>query len=252
MRVALIQMQVTDNIIDNEKKAISFVKKAAQSQADIVCLPEMFRYKGDNPESSVITNVDKFQALAKTHGINLILGSVKLKKGSKGTNTCFAIDRNGQIVCKYDKNHMYIVNKKDNVYDETKSIIPGNKLGICQLDGIKIGIGICFDLRFPEYFRKLVEQGAEIVFLPSNFMKNTGSIAWSVLSRARAIENQLYFCACNRIGGDACGDTQIIDYSGDVIASLEDGEGVVLADIDLDKQREFRHQFPILKQIKDY
>jgi predicted amidohydrolase len=125
----------------------------------------------------------------------------------------------------------------------------GDELGLFEIDGVKIGIGICFDLRYPEYFRELTRNGAKIIFLPAHFRKNTGSMAWKVLPEARAIENQVYFCACNQTGKGLIGNSKIISYDGSIVKSLEDEEDILTAEIDLDSQNEYRQKFPILKQI---
>lgn len=126
----------------------------------------------------------------------------------------------------------------------------GKTNGIFELDGVKMGVGICFDLRFPEYFRELIKEGAEILFLPSHFRKTTGEIAWNVLTRARAIENQVYFCACNQTGDGICGNTTVISYEGEILSTLETDQGILVQELDLEAQREYRRQMPVLKQMK--
>lgn len=113
-----------------------------------------------------------------------------------------------------------------------------------------MGVGICFDLRYPEYFRELIKQGAEIIFLPSHFRTATGELAWNVLTKARAIENQVYFCACNQTGEGNCGNTQIISYNGEIMSNIEVNEGIITQEIDLERQRRHRKEFPVLEQIK--
>lgn len=113
-----------------------------------------------------------------------------------------------------------------------------------------MGVGICFDLRYPEYFRELIKEGAEIIFLPSHFRTATGKMAWNILTKARAIENQVYFCACNQTGEGNCGNTQIISYNGEIISNIEVEEGIITQELDLEKQRTHRQEFPVLEQIK--
>lgn len=185
----------------------------------------------------------KYQEFAKYNNVNIILGSVALKSNisNKNTNTCFLIDRKGDIVGRYDKKYMYKVNKSNFIVDETTETIPGTEIGIFELDNVKIGIGICFDLRFPEYFRELIKQGAQVIFLPSHFRKNTGEKAWDILVNARAIENQVYFCACNQTGIDLCGKTKIVSYTGDVIKQM--GEGILMAELNLREQENLEKNF---------
>ena len=101
-------------------------------------------------------------------------------------------------------------------------------------------------MRFPEYFRELTRRGAEIIFLPSHFNKSTGAIAWDVLTKARAIENQIYFCAVNQTGEKLCGETKVISYTGEILKSLGKEEGILTIDLDLKKQNEYRQEMPIL------
>lgn len=133
---------------------------------------------------------------------------------------------------------------------KAKTQIHGKTNGIFELDGVKMGVGICFDLRYPEYFRELIKAGAEVIFLPSRFGKATGEIAWNVLTRARAIENQVYFCACNQTGEGNCGNTQVISYDGKIISNIETEEGMITQELNLEELRKYRKEFPVLEQMK--
>lgn len=257
MKVALVQMNSQDNKQENITKAFKFMNDAVLQGASIICLSEKFMYWGPDRSGEDINSqiIKDFQKYAKENSVNIILGSIALKveNSSNITNTCLVIDKNGDIVHRYDKIYMYTVDKPNLKIDEASDTIAGSSLGIVELDGVKIGIGICFDLRYPEYFKALSTNGAEVIFLPSSFRKATGALAWDVLSRARAIENQVYFCACNQTGGIAekerCGNTQIISYDGSIISNIESDEGIIVCDLDIDKLRTFRKEFPVLKQI---
>ncbi len=253
MKVSLIQMESNGDKKENEIKTLKMLNDAIKENPDIICLSELFLSWGKDFENGVvdIKEIEKYQIFAKNNNVNIILGSVALKSNinNKTTNTCFVIDRSGEIVKRYDKKYMYKVNKTDFVVDETEDTIPGTKIGIAELDGIKIGIGICFDLRFPEYFRELIKKGAQIIFLPSHFRKNTGEKAWDILVNARAIENQVYFCACNQTGKGLCGKTKIVSYDGDIIKQIEQEEGIITAELDLYSQEQFRKEIPVLEQM---
>lgn len=260
MRVSLIQMNSKDNKQENIDKAISFMDEAVKQKADIICLSEKFLYwgQGRGSESIDSTIIRDFKEYAKRNRVNIILGSLALKVEDTEniTNTSLVIDRNGEIIHRYDKIYMYTVDREDLKIDEGKDTVKGNKLGFVEIDGVKIGIGICFDLRYPEYFKTLVLNGAEVIFLPSSFRKSTGELAWEILTRARAIENQVYFCACNQTGGMAekerCGNTRIISYDGTIMANIEKEEGIIIQDLDIEKLRKFRKEFPILKQVEKF
>lgn len=254
MKVSLIQMESNNNKMQNKQKALSLLDKASKESPDVICLSELFLYWGREYETGIVDleELNCFQNFAKQNNVNLILGSVALKQknSTKTTNTTFVINRSGEIIGRYDKKYMYAVNRQDFTFDENDEVIKGNSLGLVTIDNVKIGIGICFDLRFPEYFRELIKNGAEAIFLPAHFNIKTGTIAWDILTRARAIENQVYFCACNQTGGKVCGGTQIISYDGSIINSLNKEEGIVFADLDFEKQKLFRKEFPVLKQMQ--
>ncbi len=260
MRVSLLQMNSGGDKEGNFSKSMLLAEKALRDNPDVICLSERFLYWGDEKteESEDVNSkfIVGFRKFAKKNNVNVILGSVALKseEDDKVTNTTFVINKRGEVVFRYDKVYMFNVNKEDIVVRESDSTIAGDSLGVFSLDGVKMGVGICYDLRYPEYFQALVKEGVEIVFLPSNFRKKTGTIAWENLTCARAIENQVYFCACNQTGEsgikERCGNTRVISYEGVVLENLESEEGVVFADLDLEKMRKFRKEFPVLEQIK--
>ena len=253
MRVSLIQTESNGTKQENEEKVFIQLQEAVKEKPDIICLSELFLSWGKDFYGGKVKmkEIEKYQNFAKENNVNIILGSVALESNlpNKTTNTCFIINRNGTIVGRYDKIHLYKVNKPDFKLDERDDTIAGNNLGLFELDNVKVGVGICFDLRFPEYFRELTKNGAQIIFLPSHFRKNTGAIAWNVLTRARAIENQVYFCAVDQTGEDLCGDTKVISYNGEVLKSLNDEEGILTIDLDLEEQRKYRKEIPLLEQI---
>lgn len=262
MKVSLIQMDSRDDKEKNFYKALKFAEKALSDAPDVICFSEMFLYWGAEKvkecEELNSKYISAFCDFAKTNNVNVILGSVALKTNKKGkvTNTTLVIDRKGKIIHKYDKIYMYDVERKDMVVRESDSTIPGNKLGLFTIDNVKMGVGICVDVRYPEYFQALAKKGAEIIFLPSSFRKKTGLLAWEHLTRARAIENQVYFCACDQTGEsgvkERCGNTRIISYEGTLLKNIEKKEGVISADLDLDALRKFRTEFPVLKQIRKF
>ncbi len=260
MKISLIQMNSNDNKQQNIEKAFNLMDKCVEQQADIICLSEMFLYwgqgRGDEDIDSPI--IKQFKEYARNNNINIILGSLAIKVNNTDniTNTSLVINKNGEIIHRYDKIYMYTVDRDDLKIDEGADTVKGDSLGLFEIDGVKIGLGICFDLRYPEYFKALALNGAEVIFLPSSFRKSTGEIAWNVLTRARAIENQVYFCGCNQTGGigpkERCGNTQIISYDGTIISNIDVEEGIITSQLDIEKLREFRKEFPVLKQIEKF
>lgn len=259
MKVSLIQINSGDDKEANFEKAQKYTLEAIAQKPDIACLSENFLYRGSDikkePEELSSKYISAFQEIAKTHKVNIILGSIVLKtETEKSTNTTLVINRNGEIIHRYDKMYMFDVKRDDMTFRESDKIQAGNKIDIFELEGIKMGVGICVDLRYSEYFRELVRRGAEIIFLPSNFRLRTGRIAWDVLTKARAIENQVYFCACDQTGGigvlERCGASRIISFDGKIISEIGFEEGIVTADLDMDSLRKFRKEFPVLEQVK--
>jgi deaminated glutathione amidase len=252
-------MHSDDNKQANFTKAQTYILKATKNNPDIICLPENFLYRGTNEvhEADTLSSeyISTFQELARTNKVNIVLGSIALKaEEEKVTNSCLIINRWWEIIHRYDKIYMYDVERDDFSFSESTITQPGDKLGFFEIEGVKMGVGICVDIRYPEYFRELIKLGAEIIFLPSSFSKLTWGIAWDVLTKARAIENQVYFCACGQTGDtgvkERCGNSRIISFDGKIIAEMGQEEGIVSADIDLEIVHKFRKEFPVLRQMK--
>jgi len=245
----------------NFEMAKKYVLNASKKWADIVCLPELFLYwwtcKLEESWDLSSKYVSEFQNIARSNNINIVLGSMSLdtEVAYETTNSSLIIDRSGKIVHRYDKIYMFNVIKEDFVVRESNETRAGKNIGLFELDGIKMGVWICYDLRYPEYFQKLAINWAEIIFLPANFRKITGKIAWDILTKARAIENQVYFCGCGQTWEDGvkerCGNTRIVSFDGKIISEIEKKEWIIFADLDLDNLRKFRKEFPVLKQVKN-
>ena len=245
----------------NVRKALTFLDEA--TEADIVCFPEMFLFHGgdqfENAETDADTGTVKcFCDAARKKGVGIVLGSVMVRTDRVGkvTNTSFVIGRDGEIVHRYDKIHLYDVMRDDVNFRESDATEPGTSIGSFEFDGVRMGVGICYDLRFPKYFQALAQAGAEIMFLPSHFRKATGAVAWDVLTRARAIENQAYFFACDQTGGEGvkarCGNTRAVSYDGTILGELGMEEGILTVDVDVEPLRKFRREFPTLEQIRNF
>ena len=261
MKISLVQVDASQDKEANVAKALDFLGEAAEAGTDIVCFPEMFSFHGGDQLEHAETDaesgtVETFRVAARQCGIGIILGSVMVRTDAPKvvTNTCFVIGRDGEIIHRYDKIHMYDVMREDIIVRESDTTKPGTSIGSFEFDGVRMGVGICYDLRFPKYFQALALAGAEIIFLPSHFRKATGAVAWDVLTRARAIENQAYFFACDQTGGEGvkarCGNTRAVSYDGTILGELGMEEGVLTTDIDLERLRTFRKEFPTLEQVR--
>jgi nitrilase len=185
-----------------------------------------------------------------------ILGGTTVIKGDSATrvaNASLLIDSDGKRVARYDKIHLFdvAIPGRDEKYLESTHVTPGHEVVIADTPVGKLGLSVCYDMRFPELYRELVSRGAEWLAMPAAFTVPTGHAHWETLLRARAIENLCYVVApaqtgTHPSGRETYGDTLIVDYWGQVLSRLAKGSGVITADIDLVKQTETRVRFPAL------
>ena len=252
MRVSLIQVSSEDELEKNIKKVDKYLNMALESNPDVIVLPEMFMLYGNSVKDGIVdmSNIEYYKTFAKNNNVNLVLGSVALRGEKLPTNTCFVISRNGEIVSQYDKIHMYKVDREEFKIDEKNAYNPGEMLGLAEIDGVRVGIGICFDLRFPEYFRALMMQDIKAIFLPSAYRKLTGALTWEPLNKARAIENQCYMISCNQTGELTYGNSMVVSYDGSILGKLDEEEGILVQDIDFSAEEKFRKENPVLDYIK--
>ncbi|KTD72928.1 carbon-nitrogen hydrolase family protein [Legionella tucsonensis] len=261
-RAALIQMISSAKVTDNLQQVEQLMIQAREEQADIVLLPENFAYMGlkeiDKLQIGEIYGVgsiqQKISQLAKKLGIWVIAGTIPLKSTtSKVRASCLVYDDQGKCAARYDKIHLFDVNvSSKEAYQESMSVECGHDLAVVDTPVGKVGLTVCYDLRFSELYQQLMLQGAQLFTVPSAFTAVTGLAHWEVLLRARAIENLCYVLAANQ-GGEhengrtTFGHSMIVDPWGKILTQKETGSGVVIADIDLQSQQELRRSFPCLE-----
>lgn len=251
MRVAAVQISVTPGDIEsNTTKMLTYLAAAARGGADVVVFPEMCDTGYDMPiilQSAQTWDTGTVLALCKAandHNVNVIAGvSERTDKGV--FNSAAIINRHGDILGRYRKTHLITAAPML----EHQFLKAGDKLGMSEIEGIHCGFMTCYDIRFPEIARTLSIAGAEILFIPSAFPM-VRLPHWTVLLSARAIENQVFVVACNRVGTDAgitfCGTTMIIDPYGTVVASGSAiHEGPILGDINLNMIQTVRSQIKV-------
>ncbi len=260
LRVAAVQMNSRDDKAANLETALGLIDRAAAAGARLVALPEVWSYLG--PESGNRANaepipgptIDRLADRARRLGIYLHAGSIhEIEPGDPRLyNTTVVIDPDGDLIARYRKIHMFDV-VLDGVanYQESATISPGDEIAVVDVDGVPIGLAICYDLRFPELFRILALRGAEVIVLPAAFTMTTGKDHWEVLIRARAIENGVFMVAPAQFGqhppGNWCfGRSLIVDPWGTVLATAPDAETVVSATLDRSLLRRVRRQIPSL------
>jgi predicted amidohydrolase len=261
-RAALVQMRTSRNVKTNIDEAVKFVREAKSQGADYVQTPEQTSLM-ELDRSSLFTNIVEeekdpalaaLRELARELKIFLHVGSLAVKVSpDKAANRTFFLDPNGEIVARYDKIHMFDVNLPNGEsYRESNTYRPGEAAVVVPLPFAKIGLSICYDVRFPALYRALAEAGADVITVPAAFTKQTGEAHWSILLRARAIETGCYVMAAaqgghHENGRDTFGHSMIIDPWGQVIAEAGIEPGVTIADIDLALVAEARRRIPALE-----
>jgi predicted amidohydrolase len=260
MRVAVCQLNARNDRAQNLVVARGLVERAAAAGADVAILPEYVDYLGSVDGAPKPETVDGefaafFAEAARDLRMWVHAGSFHETGPGDGRthNTSLVFDRDGGLAASYRKIHMYDVEIPGRVsYHESRAVAPGTDTVVVDVEGVRFGLSICYDLRFPELYRRLAVQGAaEVLVVPAAFMLHTGRDHWEVLLRARAIENQCYVVAAGQIGdhdpGRTCfGRSMVIDPWGTVIAQAPDTVGIVLADLDLGRLGEIRRDLPSL------
>ncbi|NNG11959.1 MAG: carbon-nitrogen hydrolase family protein [Halobacteria archaeon] len=259
--VACIQMASGPNVGANLLEAERLIEEAASREAKLVVLPENFAIMGKSERDKVEVRepegdgpIQAFVAeQAARHGIWLVGGTIPLEANArdKVRAACLVYDDMGKQVARYDKIHLFDVELVDSEeqYTESETIEPDNEVVVIDSPFGRMGIAICYDLRFPELFRQQLSAGMEIVVMPAAFTAITGRAHWEVLVRARAIENLCYVVAAGQggyhlNGRETHGHSMIVDPWGIVLNSLSRGPGVVCASIDLERLESARRNFP--------
>lgn len=260
MRVVTCQTNSQGDKATNIETAMRLLDAAAAQGADLAVLPEYVEYMGDDAgaleaaETVPGPTSNQFAAKARALNMNVLVGSIRAKVDgdSRCANTSLLINRKGELVSSYRKIHLYDVDLPGRVYyKESDTVACGDKVVTSEIDGIKVGLSICYDVRFPELFRLQTLAGARILFVPAAFTLFTGRDHWELLLRARAVENQCYVVAAGQVGsylpGKACnGRSMIIDPWGTVIACASDTVGTAVADLDFAYQDKIRAELPSL------
>lgn len=268
MRVALAQMRSTRDVAQNLDVCRRLGEHAAREGAGWVVFPENAPFLGqDDDKLAVAESVDGamvgvFRELARAQDIWVTVGSFpeRTARGDRTSNTLVTIAPDGSLAAVYRKIHLFDVDLGEGLgYRESAWVEPGEDLKLVDVGaesaaaggGFRVGLSICYDLRFPELYRALALQGAEVLVVPAAFTKTTGEAHWHTLLRARAIENQCYVLAPNQWGVHfgqkaSFGNSVIYDPWGRCLGNLEEGDGVVVADLDRAVLEDVRRKIPCL------
>ncbi|HEX3396061.1 MAG TPA: carbon-nitrogen hydrolase family protein [Steroidobacteraceae bacterium] len=262
-RVAAIQMTSSHVVAENLAEAGVLLHEAKEAGALITCLPENFSFIGlkdaDKLHVAEADGQGVVQAFLSDAARQLnmwILGGtivIRTDDSNRVANASLLFDGAGKRVARYDKIHLFDVTipGRNEQYRESTHVLPGREPVLADTPVGKLGLSVCYDMRFPELYRELVSQGAEWLAMPAAFTVPTGRAHWETLLRARAIENLCYVVApaqtgVHTSGRETYGDSLIVDYWGQVLSRLAKGTGVITADIDLASQAESRARFPAL------
>ena len=264
IKLALCQMNVVDNKEKNLETATLMIKDSVSENADFIVLPEMFNcpYSNDKfieyaEKESDSQTLNKISSLAKENGVYVLAGSIPEKEGSKLYNASYLFDRNGEIMAKHRKMHLFDIDVKGKItFKESDVLTAGNDFTIATTEFGKIGIGICYDVRFPELARIMVENGALMLIYPGAFNMTTGPAHWELLFRSRALDNQVYCIGvAPALNEDAnyhsFGHSIIANPWGEIIAEADEKENLIISEIDLDEIKRIREELPLLKNKRE-
>ena len=266
-KIAAVQMASGPNVNSNLIEAGRLIAMAAGAGAQMVVLPENFAIMGMSETDKVEVReaegegpIQDFLAeQARKHELWIVGGTIPLESGdaNKIRGACLLFDDQGQQVCRYDKIHLFdvVLPDSDENYVESETIENGEHVIVVDTPFGRLGLAICYDLRFPGIFRRMLDKGVEIVALPSAFTAITGKAHWEVLVRARAIENLCYEVAAAQggyhvNGRETYGNSMIVDPWGAVMDRLPSGSGFVIAETNPGYQQSVRRNFPVLEHRK--
>jgi len=255
-RMAAVQMVSAPEVSANLEAAARLIASAAAAGARFVALPENFyiigRHEGDKVKAREVDGRGPIQQFlseaAKQHRLWILAGTVPISSEDENRirSACLVYDDKGRRVARYDKMHLFRFQQGAESYDEARTVEPGTKTVAIDSPFGRLGLSVCYDVRFPEVYRALGE--VDVIFVPSAFTVATGAAHWETLLRARAIENQAYVVApaqggMHVSGRRTYGHTMIVDPWGEVLGVQPEGEGVVLAEIDLEHSQQLRRRF---------
>ncbi len=259
--IAAIQMCSRQDRAENLRLAEDLLNQSLAHKPDVVALPENFSFldrEGD--KLSVVEDLEMgpsvrmLRSFARTHQVMIIGGSLPLRSEDENrvTNTCLVIGEDGAIVARYDKMHLFDIDlDPEHSFRESRYIAPGAEIVTVPCRGHDLGLSICYDLRFPELYRRLVMQGAKVLFVPSAFTHRTGGSHWETLLRARAIENLCYVVAPAQFGRhnsrrESYGHTMVVSPWGEILAQAPDQNGVISCRLDMAYLDDIRRRLPSL------
>ncbi len=260
IKIAAIQMSTVADKMENVRTVKTYLEKIKDENPDFVILPEMFccPYQTENfpiyVEKEGGPVWQQLSGYAKQYGIYLIGGSMP-EKDAEGNvyNTSYIFDREGKQIGKHRKVHLFDIDVKGGqTFKESDTLTAGDSDTVFDTEFGKIGVMLCFDIRFPELSRMMVNDGAKVIFVPAAFNMTTGPAHWELSFRTRALDNQIYMVGCApardvSAGYISWGHSIVTDPWGRVTGMLDENEGILLAELDMDYEEQVREELPLLK-----
>jgi len=265
-KIALCQMNVTENKKENNQKAYDMITQSASNGADIIVLPEMFNCPYDKNVFSYYAEEDTLlkgnvvnesssllmlQKAAMANGVYVIGGTVPERDCDRLYNTCFCFDRKGLTIGKYRKINLFNVDISEKItFKESDTLYAGDEIVVIDTEFCKIGIAICFDIRFPDIFKEMRSSGADVFIIPGSFNMITGPAHWELLLRARAVDNQVFVASCSSARNEnssyvSYANSLVINPWGNIIANAGYDEKIIYITIDLQEAYKLREQIPL-------
>ncbi|GAX80776.1 hypothetical protein CEUSTIGMA_g8211.t1 [Chlamydomonas eustigma] len=267
VRIALCQLLTSADKNENIASAVAAVKRAASNGAKLVVLPEMWHCPysndsfptyaedidgGDSPSVSALSKV------AKETGVTLVGGSISERSQGSLYNTCCVFDKEGRLLAKHRKTHLFDIDIPGKItFKESLTLTPGQGPTVVDTEEGRLGIGICYDLRFPELAQIYAQRGVQLIVYPGAFNMTTGPVHWELLQRARAVDNQLFVAACSPArslsleGYQAWGHSTVVGPFAEVLATTEHHPDIVYADLDYNQIVERRTNMPLIQQKRN-
>ncbi|XP_067676931.1 omega-amidase NIT2-like [Haliotis asinina] len=259
-RLALVQLTVRASKSDNLARASALIKEAASSGARVVALPECFnspygtKYFPEYAEAIPGPSTHALSKAAKENNVFVVGGSIPEEENGNFYNTCTVYDPEGSLIAKHRKVHLFDIDVPGKIaFQESEILSPGNQLTFFNTPFCRIGVGICYDIRFPEMAMLYAQRGCKLLLYPGAFNMTTGPAHWELLQRGRALDNQIYVATVSPARDEkasyiAWGHSSVVSPWGEVIATTEHQETVVYADIDVDYVKEVQQQIPVHSQ----
>jgi predicted amidohydrolase len=261
-KLALCQIKSSIDKDKSMETAAEYINQAADNGASVISLPEMWncpyspKYFRKYAETADGESVEFMSDLARQNEIYLIGGSIPELDGDNIYNTSYIFDTNGKILGKHRKVHLFDVNIPGGIkFMESETLSSGDSLTMFDTEFCKVGVAICYDVRFPKMFNKMADEGAKLIILPASFNMTTGPAHWELLMRSRALEDQVYFAA-NSPARDmmspyhSYGNSMIVNPWGEICGKADSETTIIYGNIDLNYLDSVREQIPLVKQRK--